>query len=66
MKLVVHDDFYYPDVFVRRSEDRGDPYFKTDPIVIAGVLSPSTQRYDWGDKKQVYLGSSFRLPVIHQ
>ncbi len=56
MKLRVSDDFYYPDVFVRRSKDRGDPYFKTDPVVIAEVLSPSTQRYDRGDKRQVYLG----------
>ena len=56
MKLRINDDFYYPDVFVRCSEDRGDPYFKTDPVMIAEVLSPSTQRYDRGDKRQVYLG----------
>jgi len=56
MKLRIADDFYYPDVFVRCSEDRGDPYFKTDPIMIAEVLSPGTQRYDRGDKRQAYLG----------
>ena len=56
MKLRIGDDFYYPDVFVRCSESRGDPYFKTDPIMVAEVLSPSTQRYDRGDKRQAYLG----------
>jgi len=55
LKIRVADDFFYPDVFVRCSEERGDPYFKTDPILIAEVLSPGTQRYDRGDKRLAYL-----------
>ena len=54
LKLRVADDFYYPDVFVRCGEERGDAYFKTDPVLVAEVLSPSTQRYDRGDKRLVY------------
>lgn len=56
LKIRVADDFYYPDVFVRCDEKRGDPYFKTDPVLVAEVLSPSTQRYDRGDKRLAYLG----------
>lgn len=33
---------------------RGDPSFKTDPVVIVGARSPGTQRYDRGDKRLVY------------
>ena len=44
----------YPDVFVRCAGERGDPYFKTDPVLIAEVLSPGTQRYDRGDKRLAY------------
>ena len=54
LKIRVSDDFYYPDVFVRCAEERGDAYFKTDPIMIAEVLSPGTQRYDRGDKLLAY------------
>jgi len=54
LKLRIADDFYYPDVFVRCSDSRGDPYFKTDPLIIAEVLSPATQRYDRGDKRLAY------------
>jgi Uma2 family endonuclease len=44
LKIRVGDDFYYPDVFVRCGARGGDAYFKTDPVMIAEVLSPSTQR----------------------
>jgi Uma2 family endonuclease len=54
LKVRVHDDFYYPDVFVRCAAERGDPYFKTDPVLVAEVLSPRTQRYDRGDKRLAY------------
>jgi Uma2 family endonuclease len=60
LKVRVADDFYYPDVFVRCGEERGDPYFKTDPVVIAEVLSPATQRYDRGDKRLAF----FTLPTL--
>jgi Uma2 family endonuclease len=38
-------------VFVRCGVERGGPHFKTDPVVIAEVLSPGAQRYDRGDKR---------------
>lgn len=62
LKIRAADDFYYPDVFVRCSEERGDPYFKTDPVLIAEVLSPGTQRYDRGDKRLAYFG----LPTLQE
>ncbi|WP_295403375.1 Uma2 family endonuclease [uncultured Thiocystis sp.] len=51
LKIRVANEFYYPDIFVRDSEQRGDADFKTDPIMIAEVLSPGTQRHDRGDKR---------------
>ena len=62
LKIRVADDFYYPDVFVRCSEQRGDAYFKTDPVLIAEVLSPGTQRYDRGDKRLAYS----QLPTLKE
>ena len=62
LKLRVADDFFYPDVFVRCNRERGDPYFKTDPVLIAEVLSPATQRYDRGDKRLAY----FTLPTLRE
>jgi len=54
LKIRVGDDFFYPDLFVRCAQERGDPYFKTDPVLIIEVLSPGTQRYDRGDKRLAY------------
>lgn len=54
LKIRVGDDFLYPDLFVRCAEERGDPYFKTDPLLVIEVLSPNTQRYDKGDKRLAY------------
>ena len=62
LKIRVADDFFYPDVFVRCSDERGDPYFKTDPVLVAEVLSPGTQRYDRGDKRLAYLS----LPSLRE
>ena len=62
LKIRVADDFYYPDVFVSGDPERGDPYFKTDPVLIAEVLSPGTQRYDRGDKRLAY----FSLPTLQE
>jgi Uma2 family endonuclease len=55
LKIRVADDFYYPDVFVRCGKERGDPDVKTDPVVVAEVLSPGTQRYGRGDKRLAFL-----------
>jgi Uma2 family endonuclease len=54
LKIRVGDDFLYADLFVRCAQERGDPYFKTDPVVVVEVLSPNTQRYDRGDKRLAY------------
>jgi Uma2 family endonuclease len=62
LKIRVADDFYYPDVFVWCGEERGDPYFKTDPVMVAEVLSPGTQRYDRGDKRLAF----FTLPSLSE
>jgi Uma2 family endonuclease len=62
LKIRIADDFYYPDVFVRCGKERGDPYFKTDPVFVAEVLSPGTQRYDRGDKRLAYLS----LPSLQE
>jgi Uma2 family endonuclease len=54
LKLRVRDNFYYPDLFVRCSNEQGDRYFKTDPVLVVEILSPSTLRYDRGDKRLAY------------
>ena len=46
---------YYPDVMVTCStEDRAREKFKTDPVLIVEVLSPSTAAYDRGNKFASY------------
>ncbi|MGC1196676.1 MAG: Uma2 family endonuclease [Geitlerinemataceae cyanobacterium] len=43
--------FYYPDAFVTCDDrDRDDRYVKRYPKLIAEVLSPSTEKFDKGDK----------------
>ena len=54
LEIRVGNDFYYPDIFVRWETQRGNPYYKTDPVFIVKVLSPNTQRYDRGDKRLAY------------
>ncbi len=54
LKIRVENNFYYPDLFVRCGSSRGDPYYKSDPVLIVEVLSPTTQRYDRGDKRLAY------------
>lgn len=54
LKIRVGDDFFYPDIFVRSAAERGDPFFKTDPLIVIEVLSPNFQRHDRGDKRLAY------------
>jgi len=54
LKIRVGDDFFYPDLFVRCAKERGDPFFKSDPLLVIEVLSPNAQRYDRGDKRLAY------------
>lgn len=47
--------FYYPDVFVTCDpRDRDDRYVKRYPKLIAEVLSPSTEKFDRGQKFEDY------------
>jgi Uma2 family endonuclease len=55
MKVKVNHNFYYPDVMVTCDrEDIGNDYYKTHPIIIVEVLSPSTRRFDKTHKRQTY------------
>ena len=53
--LAESDDLFYPDVFVTCSDaDRARRQVKEDPVLVAEVLSPSTEAYDRGDKFAAY------------
>ncbi len=55
MKVKVKQNFYYPDVMVVCNQnDKVNDYYKTQPSVIAEVLSPSTRRFDKTHKRQAY------------
>ena len=55
LRLAASDDLFYPDVFVTCSDaDRDRRQVKEDPVLIAEVLSPSTEAYDRGDKFAAY------------
>jgi len=48
------DFAYYPDIMAACGENTGDQYARTNPILIAEVLSPSTQRTDLTEKLYNY------------
>ena len=54
MKVVIEDEgkrfAYYPDLVVACEEDPDDDYICTKPRLIIEVLSPSTERIDFGEK----------------
>lgn len=55
VRVEADDVGYYPDVMVTCSpEDRARQSFKTDPLLIVEVLSPSTAAYDRGKKFASY------------
>lgn len=57
MKLQVAQDnaFHYPDVFVTCAEaDRARSHFKSEPVLVIEVLSPSTSAFDRGAKFASY------------
>jgi Uma2 family endonuclease len=56
MKVNSGENFYYPDVVVSCQDDEEeDDYYRTKPILIIEVLSPSTRQTDRTIKKQDYL-----------
>lgn len=64
IKIQVANNFYYPDIAIRYSgEDESslDRYSIADPVVVIEVLSPSTQRFDRGDKRLAYQ----QIPSLH-
>ena len=55
LRLAESDDLFYPDVFVTCTDaDRARRQVKEDPVLIAEVLSPSTEAHDRGDKFAAY------------
>lgn len=56
IKVRLANNFYYPDIAVRCGDvaDDSDEYSLSDPTCIIEVLSPSTQRFDRGDKRLAY------------
>lgn len=53
MKIKVGDNYFYPDIFVDRSNVDG--YFTETPTLIVEVLSKSTRRMDETTKRLLYL-----------
>lgn len=41
---------YYPDIMVACGENEDSPYFRTNPVLLVEVLSPSTRRTDLTEK----------------
>lgn len=61
MKLQVAEDaVYYPDVMVVCDPDDDDDYVKTNPVLVAEVLSPTTRQVDLREKLLNYR----RLPRL--
>ncbi len=55
MKVQVKENFFYPDVMVVCDHQENDnAYYKTNPVIIIEVLSPSTRRSDKTLKRQLY------------
>lgn len=55
LRLAADDSLFYPDVFVSCADaDRARRQVKEDPVLIAEVLSPSTEAYDRGRKFEAY------------
>jgi Uma2 family endonuclease len=50
LTIAEEDIFYYPDVLVTCDPLDNEAYFKTRPVVIVEVMSPSTERLDRREK----------------
>ncbi|TXH67276.1 MAG: Uma2 family endonuclease [Thiothrix sp.] len=72
MKLKVEYDnkifAYYPDIMVACGANTGDPYVRTNPLLLVEVLSPSTKRTDLTEKLVNYsaIPSLLEYLVVHQ
>ncbi len=54
--IAADDIFYYPDLLVTCDPSDSEKYFKTKPVLIVEVLSPSTERLDRREKFLSYIG----------
>ena len=54
IRAQIGEMFYYPDVLVSCAEDDRAPYYREKPVLIAEVLSPSTERIDRYEKLHAY------------
>lgn len=45
---------YYPDIMAACDENKDSPYYRTNPLLIIEVLSPSTKRIDLTEKLENY------------
>lgn len=59
---------YYPDIMVACGENTGDPYLRTNPLLIVEVLSSSTRRTDLNEKVANYtqIPSLLEYAVVSQ
>jgi Uma2 family endonuclease len=63
MKLFVSPTlFYYPDVMVSCDQPASDPYFRTQPVLLVEIMSPSIERTDRHEKLQTYL----KIPSLRE
>jgi Uma2 family endonuclease len=64
LRLQIADDdiFYYPDLLVTCDPSDSEKYYKTQPVVLVEVLSPSTERLDRREKFLSYQ----RLPSLQE
>lgn len=58
LNIAEDDIFYYPDVMVSCDPSDNEKYYKTQPVLIVEVLSPSTERLDRREKFLSYIGLS--------
>lgn len=55
LRVAAADAYFYPDVFVTCSAaDAQQPLAKAEPVLVAEVLSPSTEAFDRGGKFAAY------------
>ena len=62
LNIAEDDIFYYPDVLVTCDPSDSEKYFKTKPVLIIEVLSPSTERLDRREKFLSYIA----LPSLQE
>ena len=56
MKVQTRQAFYYPDVMVVCDPLDKDSYTKTQPLLIAEIISPNSRTIDEREKRVAYLG----------